>query len=243
MRRNWLKPIELSVVDGLAMNIPPLTRAAVREVDRRAIEEYGVSGLVLMENAGRGCVEVLTSLGCRRPVIIVCGKGNNAGDGFVIARHLDIRQIPTTLVLLGSPEELRGDAVANYQIVSRSQLPLIDMSQQFDGERFAAELSKAEWIVDALLGTGATGSPRAPFDEAIRLMNAARGKRLAIDLPSGLDCDSGIPSEDTFRADHTCTFVASKIGFANAAAKPYLGTIHVVDIGAPRKLLEEIAQS
>src|SRR6188768_1603056 len=125
-----------------------LTRAEVRNIDRRAIEEFGLPGIVLMENAGRGCVEVLRSLGCAGPVVIVCGKGNNAGDGFVIARHLDIRGIPVSIVLLGSPDSLRGDAAVNYEIVARSQLPKIDLSQQFDADRLVAELNRAEWIVD-----------------------------------------------------------------------------------------------
>jgi len=219
-----------------------LSRAEVREVDRRAIEEYGVLGLVLMENAGRGCVEKLIEFGCAGPVVVVCGKGNNAGDGFVMARHLDLRGIGVSIVLLGSPEALRGDAAANYAIVQRSKLAVIDLSQQFDAKRFAAELSRAEWIVDALLGTGSTGAPRERMDEAIRLMNAAKAKRLAVDLPSGLDCDTGEPAGPTVRADHTCTFVAAKIGFSNGAAKAYLGQVHVVDIGAPRCLVEEIAK-
>lgn len=191
-----------------------------------------------MENAGRGCVEILTALGCAGPVMIVCGKGNNAGDGFVIARHLDLRGVPVSIILLGSPDGLRGDAAANYAILARSQLPVIDLSRQFDSDRFVAELNRAEWVVDALLGTGSTGSPRAPMDEAIRLMNAAKAKRLAIDLPSGLDCDSGEPAEPTLRADHTCTFVAPKVGFSNPMAATYLGRVHVVDIGAPRQLVE-----
>jgi len=224
------------------MIIRPLSRAEVREVDRLAIDEYGVSGLVLMENAGRGCVEILTGLGCAGPVVIVCGKGNNAGDGFVIARHLDLRGVPVSIVLLGSPDGLRGDAAANCEIVARSHLPIIDLSRQFDSDRFVAELNRAEWIVDALLGTGTTGSPRPPMDQAIRLMNAAKAKRLAIDLPSGLDCDSGEPAEPTFRAEHTCTFVAPKVGFSKPAAAAFLGQVHVVDIGAPRQLIEEIAR-
>lgn len=223
------------------MNIRPLSRAEVREVDRRAIEEFGVSGLVLMENAGRGCVDLLMEIGCRGPIVIVCGKGNNAGDGFVIARHLDIRGIALSIVLLGSPHSLRGDAAANYEIVARSHLPIIDLSQRFDADRFVSELKRAEWIVDALLGTGSTGSPRAPMDEAIRLMNAADAKRLAVDLPSGLDCDSGEPADPTIQADHTCTFVSPKIGFSNSAARAFLGQVHVVDIGAPRSLIEEIS--
>src|SRR6476646_2770938 len=96
-----------------------LSRAEVREVDRRAIDECGMSGLVLMENAGRGCVDVLRSLGCRGPVVIVCGKGNNAGDGIVIARHVDLLSVPVKIVLLGPPAEFRGDAAANYGILAR----------------------------------------------------------------------------------------------------------------------------
>jgi NAD(P)H-hydrate epimerase len=114
-----------------------------------------------------------------------------------------------------------------------------DFSQSFTAEVFAAQLAGAEWIVDALLGTGASGPPRQPAAAAIREMNRAQAKKLAVDLPSGLDCDTGEAAEPTFRADHTCTFVASKIGFAAPSARAVLGQIHVVDIGAPRVLLEE----
>lgn len=224
------------------MTCRPLSRAEVREVDRLAIEEYGIAGLVLMENAGRGCTDVLCQLGCRGPVAVVCGKGNNAGDGFVIARHLDVRGIGVKVILLGAPAELRGDAAANFQIVQRSGLQVVNFSQSFDPATFAQELNGAEWIVDALLGTGAAGSPRPPLDAAIRSMNGAMAHRLAVDLPSGLDCDTGAPAEPTFQADHTCTFVAAKIGFSNPAAAPYLGKLHVVEIGAPRLLVENVAR-
>jgi NAD(P)H-hydrate epimerase len=218
----------------------PLSRAEVREVDRRAIEEYGMSGLVLMENAGRGCVDTLCRLGCGGPVAVVCGKGNNAGDGFVIARHLDLRAVPVRIVLLGSASDMRGDAAANYAIIARCTVPIVDLSQHFDVTQFDEQLAGAEWIVDALLGTGAAGTPRPPMDAAIRRLNAASAKRLAVDLPSGLDCDSGEPGDPTFRANHTCTFVAAKTGFSNPKAAPYLGQVHVLDIGAPRRVLDAI---
>lgn len=220
------------------MSIRPLSRAEVREVDRRAIAEYGMSGLVLMENAGRGCVEVLLRLGCRGPVAICCGKGNNAGDGFVIARHLDNCGIPVRVLLFAPPAELRGDAAANYAILSRAGLPPVDLSSGSHAESVDQQLAGAEWIVDALLGTGATGTPRPPMDLAIRRMNASPAKKLAIDLPSGLDCDTGLAAEPTFRAEQTCTFVAPKIGFGNAAAQTYLGTMHIIDIGVPRRLVD-----
>ena len=220
-----------------------LTRSQVREVDRRAIAEYGMSGLVLMENAGRGCVDVLCRLGCRGPVAIVCGKGNNAGDGFVMARHLDLRGIAVKVLLLGSPGELAGDAAANYAILAKSGAVIVDLSGGLDAGRFEAELAGGEWIVDALLGTGASSPPRPPLDEAIRRINGASAKRLAVDLPSGLDCDSGVAAEPTIRADVTCTFVGRKIGFDRPAAAACLGQVHVIDIGAPRRLVEEIARA
>src|SRR5881394_299563 len=101
-----------------------LTRAEVRELDRRAIEEYGVPGVVLMENAGRGAAEVLLRLGVRGRVVICCGKGNNGGDGFVIARHLDNREVPVQVLLFARPEDLTGDAAINYRIIARSGLPI-----------------------------------------------------------------------------------------------------------------------
>ncbi|HEX5104598.1 MAG TPA: NAD(P)H-hydrate epimerase [Pirellulaceae bacterium] len=218
-----------------------LSRAEVREVDRRAIEQHGMSGLVLMENAGRGCVDTLMSLGCKGPVAVVCGKGNNAGDGFVIARHLEIRGIPVTVILLCAPAELRGDAAANYAILAKGDRPLVDLSGRYSSDSFQAELVGADWIIDALLGTGATGAPRPPMDDAIRLMNASPACRLAVDLPSGLDCDTGSPAEPTIRADHTCTFVAPKIGFASPKAVPYLGEVHVLDIGVPSGVVDQVS--
>jgi len=193
-----------------------------------------------MENAGRGCVDVLARLGCAGPVAIVCGKGNNAGDGFVIARHLDARGIFVRVVLLGAPGELRGDAAANYAVIARCGLEISDLSGDFNAATFLEQLAPAEWIVDALLGTGASGLPREPLAAAIRAMNAAAGRKLAVDLPSGLDCDTGIPAEPTFRADHTCTFVAPKLGFSAASGRAVLGDVHVVEIGVPRILLESL---
>src|SRR5207249_8242084 len=103
-----------------------LTRAQVRELDRRAIEEYGVPSIVLMENAGRGAAEVLMRLNPeRRPVAVCCGKGNNGGDGFVIARHLDNNRYPVIVVLFTDPNMLTGDAAVNYGIVSKSRLPIL----------------------------------------------------------------------------------------------------------------------
>ncbi len=218
-----------------------LTRQQVREVDRRAIEEYGMSGLVLMENAGRGCADVLMRLGVSGPVVICCGRGNNAGDGFVIARHLDLRGVAAKVLLWSDPADLSGDAAANYRILSKTDVQIVLLGQQHDAERLTAEIAAADWIVDALLGTGARGEPRPPLDAVIDQLNSSPAKKLAVDLPSGLDCDTGQPAVHTFRADHTCTFVAAKPGLLAEAAQPFVGRIHVLDIGAPRKLVTEVA--
>jgi NAD(P)H-hydrate epimerase len=215
----------------------PLTRAEVREVDRRAIEDFGLPGIAIMENAGRGAAAVLHERAPRARVAIVCGKGNNAGDGFVIARHLANFGHEVRLLLACDPADLRGDAAINWHVVDRMQLPSerLEAATQADWERALAE---ADWIVDALLGTGAAGSPRGAIATAITAVNAlaARGgaRVLAVDLPSGLDCDSGLVADPCIRADLTATFVAPKVGFETPAAQGVLGEVRVVDIGAPR---------
>jgi hydroxyethylthiazole kinase-like uncharacterized protein yjeF len=220
------------------MNASPLTRQQCREIDRRAIEDYGMSGLVLMENAGRGCVDVLERLGINGPVVILCGKGNNAGDGFVIARHLEIRDRECRVLLLSSPNELRGDAATNFSILQKT-VPIFEVrASQLD-----EHAKDAAWLVDAMLGTGAVGDPRPPFDAAIEWMHSQSAKKLAVDVPSGLDCDTGRPSAHTIRADHTCTFAAMKIGFTKPNAQTYTGTVHVCDIGVPPSVICRVQQS
>lgn len=210
-----------------------------------------MSGLVLMENAGRNAANLLFRLMSAEfrpaakefqsaPVAIVCGKGNNGGDGFVIARHLDLFGLAVRVVLLCIPEELTGDAATNYSIARKGGLSIEVFVAPLDIVRFDAAIARSAWLVDAILGTGASGEPKAPYAEAIDRMNASGSPIFAVDLPSGLDCDSGTPAQNTIRAAHTCTFVASKPGFSAESAQPYVGRLHVVDIGAPRRLLEEI---
>jgi NAD(P)H-hydrate epimerase len=219
------------------MSTQYLTREAVRDIDRRAVEHFGMNSLVLMENAGRGCADLICQLGAHGPVVIFCGKGNNGGDGFVIARHLDLRGIHCETVLWCARDELQGDAASNHDIAARSGQS-IHTAQGWTNAQVDEVLHGADWCVDALLGTGVVGEPRSPFDRAIDALNRATARRFAVDLPSGLDCDNGQPSQRTVRADHTGTFVALKEGFRNPDAAPWIGTVHVLDIGAPRKLTD-----
>ena len=224
-----------------AKNPIALTRQQVRQIDRRAVDECGMSSLVLMENAGRGCADVLCRSGIVGPVVVCCFKGNNAGDGFVIARHLDLRGKAVEVMLWARPEELQGDAAANFGILAHTDVAVSVMLDPAVSRAAAQRIAQTGWIVDALLGTGAQGSPRPPLDAAIEQMNESPARKLAVDVPSGLDCDTGQPAKPTFRADVTCTFVAAKTGFAAKSAREYLGQVHVLDIGAPRKLIEQVA--
>jgi NAD(P)H-hydrate epimerase len=223
-----------------------LTRAQVRELDRRAIEEYGVPGVVLMENAGRGAAELLIRLNPERgPVVVYCGKGNNGGDGLVIARHLDINGLPVAVALFADPETLTGDAAINYGIVSKGRVPIrlpLHGQAPLEPHVIPSLPKQPAWIVDALFGTGLSGPIREPFDWVIATMHGARDQGVnifAVDIPSGLDCDTGQPLGATVPAHHTATFVAPKAGFAAPEAREWLGEVHVLHIGAPRALLEQ----
>lgn len=197
-----------------------------------------MNGLVLMENAGRNSAELLRSLGIGGRVVVCCGKGNNGGDGFVIARHLDNGGVDVKVLVCVAADALTGDAAANLEIVRRAQIPL-----EFESTDWAGELGQADWIVDALLGTGTRGTVREPFISAIAAINDAGRKVLAIDLPSGLDCDTGRVLGCCVRADHTVTFVARKPGFDVPGADQWTGQVHVVDIGVPRRLLRSLISS
>src|ERR1700687_4835978 len=171
------------------MTTPFLTRSQVRDLDRRAIEEFGVPGVVLMENAGRGAAELLLTLGAKGPVAICCGKGNNGGDGFVIARHLDNHRIPVRVHLFARPEELAGDAAVMFGIIERARVPLtVHAGAPLSEEDLKQELCSAEWVVDALFGTGLSGPVRPPFDRVIAAINGSPARELAVDIASGLDC-------------------------------------------------------
>lgn len=219
-----------------------LSRAQVREIDRLAIEEYGVAGIVLMENAGRNAADVIRRQMHRgNRVAVVCGRGNNGGDGFVIARHLSNAGTDVQLFLACDPDRLAGDADTNYQIIRRMSLPCHAFDSPKAIEGAAGRIESAETIVDAVLGTGFSGDVRPPLDKVIDAINAAtRSTVISVDLPSGLDCDSGRPSNATVKADLTITFVAQKLGFRAPGAAAYTGEVHVADIGAPAKLIRRV---
>ena len=219
----------------------PLTCEQIREVDVLAIEHVGIPGLVLMENAGRGVANFIYDLLVnprRERVLILCGPGNNGGDGFVVARHLRNAGVQVTVALAVPREKTKGDAAVNLRIYQKTGEPLIDAFEPDGLEKTRREAERADVIVDGLLGTGSKGAPRGTIAELIKLANAApRARRVAIDIPSGLDGDSGEAAEPCFRANATLTFVAAKVGCTKPPADPFVGRLIVVDIGVPRELI------
>lgn len=220
-----------------------LTRTQVRDVDRLAIDHYGLAGVVLMENAGRNAAALLLELGIHGPVAICCGKGNNAGDGFVVARHLENAGIAITVLLAIPSSSLTGDAAINFRVIQTGGTRIVEPPASGIQSLWQSEFAQADWIVDALLGTGAQGPLREPFLSTIETINNSGRHIFALDLPSGLDCDTGQPLGSCIRAAHTATFVARKPGFDAPEAKTYTGDIHVLDIGVPRRLLMEVTES
>ena len=223
-----------------------LSRDQSRRVDEIAISE-GVSGITLMENAGRACVSHLEEREVKSAVIC-CGVGNNGGDGFVIARRLAILGIPTKILLCGEPARIQGDALFNFQIAEGLDLNIVVVDDNWSDAEIEHRMKQidkqpVDWIVDCLLGTGSKGNPRPPMERLIQVANNVDANKMSVDVPSGLDCETGIPGEPTFRADFTCTFVARKTGFKSEAAKEFLGEVKVVTIGIPVNVLERVVSS
>lgn len=215
-----------------------LSRAQVRQVDRLAVEHYHIPGVVLMENAARGATDVAMDMIGRSGkgrVLIVCGGGNNGGDGLAVARHLHNRGVEVEILLAADPNKYSGEARVNWEIVQAMELPAAP------ADLAAMRSGKTDLIVDAIFGTGLTEPPREPFPKIVAALERIGAPILAIDIPSGLDCDTGKPlGPACIRAKRTVTFVAEKIGFAEPGAEEYLGEVIVADIGCPRELIERV---
>ena len=228
----------------------PLTREQARRVDRLAEDELGVPGIVLMENAGRNAADAIADdLSANRGLAIVqacvhiyCGGGNNGGDGYVVARHLHNRGAAVHLFAHKPVDQLEGDAGTNAHICRRMGLP-IHATNEADRKIESDGTPRPSVVVDALLGTGFQGQLRPDLLNVIRTINAMRSEDnppriVALDIPSGLDCDTGEPAQAVVHADLTVTFVAPKQGFASPVAQQYLGEVRVADIGTPPGLTD-----
>jgi NAD(P)H-hydrate epimerase len=233
-----------------------LSRQQVRDFDRLAIHKYGIPGVVLMENAGRAVAQECVSLWPpgqpssgqpKRPqtIAILCGGGNNGGDGYVIARHLHIAGARVQIYRCVERRKITGDADTHRRITENMGLSALEVLNPDDVARHAPNWGRADYLIDALLGTGFKGNLRSPLPEIIRAVNGLAAFTsapavIAVDLPSGLDCDTGEPSQPTIRAAVTVTFVALKPGFVSPLAQPFFGRVVVAGIGAPLSICDEL---
>lgn len=227
---------------------PVLTRDAVRAVDRDAIEQYGIPSIVLMENAAIGLtaqalrmLEAMEDGAAPKRVAIICGSGNNGGDGYAMARHLHNAGVTVTVIALKQP---RGgtDAAVNAQICLRMSIKRIDLDGAESVERAAGLMGEADLLVDALFGTGLDRPLEGDVAHLIETINASGRPVLAVDLPSGLDCDTGDVLGTAVRATATVTFVARKPCCERIDAQQYLGEVSVAPIGAPDELIDRHGQ-
>jgi NAD(P)H-hydrate epimerase len=213
-----------------------MTRDEVRAFDAWAIDTLGIPGMVLMENAGRGCAELIRQKlkdAVQPKVCIFCGTGNNGGDGYVIARHLINDSFDVTVVVCGEPGKIKGDARTNLDILERmgQRIEQLNPADADLPEQIRSLAAGATLIVDGLFGTGLRGQLSEQYKRLIEMLNACACPILAIDIPSGLDCDSGEPLGAAIRATWTVTFAAVKKGFTTAGAARYTGQIFVASIG------------
>ncbi|MBN1362224.1 MAG: NAD(P)H-hydrate epimerase [Sedimentisphaerales bacterium] len=214
-----------------------MSRDEVRAVDRWAIEQIGVPGVVLMENAGRSCAELVREKlrdVAQPQVCIFCGTGNNGGDGYVVARHLLNSAVTVRVAICGDAAKVHGDARINLNILTQMGCPITQLDPE--DANLAATVrtvaGQANLVVDALFGTGLQGQLKGPCVKLIEAINALGFPVLSVDIPSGLDCDSGEPLGTAIRAAWTVTFVAVKRGFAaGPAASAYTGHVYVASIG------------
>jgi NAD(P)H-hydrate epimerase len=219
-----------------------VTAEQMQHLDHKAIETYGIPGIVLMENAGRGAAEVILKTFPdlqRNSVAIIAGKGNNGGDGFVIARYLLNGGVSVKVFLLTDPKVLRGDAGTNCQIFLRMKGEVIPVPSYKDFQNVKRHLEKCDLLIDGIFGTGLDAEVRGYYREVIDHLNTLHKPVVAIDIPSGLDANTGKPFGTAIRATLTLTFGLPKVGLLIPPGIDYVGDLKIIDIGIPRKLIEE----
>jgi NAD(P)H-hydrate epimerase len=223
-----------------------VTAAEMQEMDRQTIESHGISGLELMEKAGQGATRVLLDqFGDRvkAGVGIVCGKGNNGGDGFVIARCLAQKGIDVSVYLLAKTAALKGDAASNCERLASLDIGIVEIPDEDTFSKFKPRLSNHGLLVDAILGTGLTSDVRGLFKTVINFINALNRTGIAVfavDIPSGLNADTGQPCGTCIRSQSTATFGLAKIGHFTYPGADYTGSLEIIDIGIPGAVVQAV---
>lgn len=226
-----------------------LSREAVREVDRLAVERYGLPSIVLMENAAIGLgARAIAMLGSRGlgGAVVLCGPGNNGGDGFAAARHLHNAGCEVVVLTSGEPGASRGDAATNLGVLRAMGLSIGRLDRSSGAEQLEQAMRRPMLVIDALLGTGLRDAVRGVVRDVVMQVNRRDTgvPVLAVDVPSGLDCDTGDPAGGgvAVEADETVTFVGLKRGFLRLSAQRWTGEVTVAGIGVPRELVEELGE-
>ncbi len=228
-----------SPVERLIQSV--LTVEQIRSVDQTAISRFGMHSLVLMENAAIGCVQWIAQR-FPQPIrtIVLCGSGNNGGDGLVIIRHLRARGWDCQGYILGPEEKFSSDTYFNAKILRVGGAQGLTIVEPSAERAIRQRLQGAELIIDAMLGTGATGNPRPPVAQWIEWSNASAAFRLAIDIPSGINANTGEVGNPHFHAGATLTFVARKPSMVDPAAHQLYGELTVLPIGIPEQQIVEL---
>ena len=234
MPQNWQKTMT-EQTNKYLLKDTVLSTELSRRVDKVAIENYQMHSLVLMENAALNSAQWIANQREPSTALILCGRGNNGGDGLAIARHLDVFGWQVSCLVLGPIDQLSADCRANFDVqqLSGAAIDLVSGTGQ-------ATLPKSDLIIDAMLGTGVTGSPREPFATWIQQANDSSAWRVAIDIPTGIDPETGQAFDPAFAADATITFVAKKPAMVEKTAERLFGEIVVQPIGIPSDLLKKI---
>jgi len=218
-----------------------LNAAQMREADRHTIEEIGIPSLVLMENAGRQVVAAMeaayeSELGGR--VGVLCGRGNNGGDGFVVARTLIQRGVDTALFVIGSVADIRGDARTNLDILGRLGITVVEISDEQTWELHFSEISQCTLLVDAIFGTGLTSALGGMMETVVADINASSIPIVSIDLPSGMSANTPHLVGDCIDASMTVTLAAAKLPLVLPPGETHAGDVVIADIGIPSEVLE-----
>jgi ADP-dependent NAD(P)H-hydrate dehydratase / NAD(P)H-hydrate epimerase len=219
-----------------------LTAAEMREVDRLTTKRHRVPSLTLMENAGKSVADFIVARFSdfkRRPIVVLCGKGNNGGDGFVAARHLLKMGANVQAYLVGDPREVKGDAAANLNRWKKASGPLGVIRTSSDYKKLGPKSWENLILVDALLGTGARGAVTGVLREVIDEVNFKAHCVVAVDIPSALNADTGAVDGAAIVAQYTVTFTAPKPGLLLGEGPRHVGELIVRDIGSPRELIQE----
>jgi NAD(P)H-hydrate epimerase len=220
-----------------------VTASEMQEMDRRTIEDFGIPGMVLMENAGRGAIRFLFERFAdieNKRVGVIAGRGNNGGDGYVMARYLKQKGGHVRVYLLATADRVRGDAAANLKFLGPLDIPLIEIPDEASFSKYRSEMAGLEVWIDAIFGTGLKSDVKGYFKTVIDFINGLNKPVFAVDVPSGLNSDTGQAGGACIRANATATFAFAKTGHVIHPGPQYTGALNIVDIGIPPPIVEEV---